>query len=323
MPDRPAPPAVRRARALAACAGALLLAGCGVRLETPPPAEPVADAVEVARQDAAVDAARLATTATRAAGEDRGTAELELVTQISREHLTALGGVWRAWPGGAPTDVPTTDVPTGPPVADPGPGDVLALLTDAAGRAREDALATSDEPARAVLASVAVARDRAAVRLAAALGTEAPPTAAAPLSTDALLARGVDGPTLLVLDQARYAYETVAARSDGDRRQEAAGRADHLQQLVDAAIAAGAPDGRLAVYDLPGATGPLSPEQAAAVDAEQRLLEHWIFSLGLAGAGARPALLDAAGYAAAQVERWGGTLPALPGLTAGPPTDQG
>ncbi|WP_152196506.1 DUF4439 domain-containing protein [Georgenia subflava] len=320
-PDRPAARARgRRARrAAVALLAAAVLAGCGVRLDSAPPEEPAPDAVEELRQEAAVDAATIAATVAEITSEDEATAALlERVAADAGAHLGALGGVWVAWPEGAPEDVETSDVVTTPPVPEPGAADLLTLLADGAAEARSGALQAPTDELAALLASVAVSRSRSATALAAVLGTEPPAGTAAPLDPQGLLARGVDGPTLLVLDQARYAFETVAARTEGAARERATTRAIQLRSLVDAAVAAGAPDVRLGFYDLPGpdAAAGLSAEQAAAVDAEERLLEHWLFSLGVAAPDARAALLDAAAHAAAEVEAWGGTLRALPGLAA-------
>lgn len=310
---RPRPRVV--AGTLALVAGAALLGGCGVRLESPPPTPPVPDAVEEVRQDGAVDAATIATTVAEVTGAEGEVAEvLERVAEQARTHADALGGVWEAWPGGAPEGVTTAPVRTDPPVADPAPQDVLDLLTAGAADARAASLASPDDAVAAVLASVSIARSHAAADLAGALGEDLGPAAGAELSPDALVARGSDGPTLLVLDQARHAFETVAARSTGTSREAAAGRAAHLQLLVDTALADGAPDRRPGVYDLPDATDDLSAEQAAAVDAESRLLAHWVFSITLTGPEQRESLLAAAELAAGQVRAWGGTLEELPGL---------
>lgn len=316
LPPRPRAPRRRRRTVLTGVLAALSLAGCGVRLETPPPVAPSPDAAEELRQEAAAEAATIAATVSEVTADP---ATAELLGRVGAEagaHLEALGGVWVAWPGGAPEGAvapepaPTTAVP------DAGPDDVLALLTEGAADAREGALAAPTDELAAVLAAVSLSRAGAAADVAAATGAPAPEVSAAPLSREGLLARGVDGPTLEVLDEARFAYETVAARSEGGAREAAQARAAHLQSLVDLAVEEGAPDERLGVYDLPGADGEagLSAEQAAIVDAESRLLEHWVFSLGLVGPEARAPLVDAAADSARRVVDAGGTLPALPGL---------
>lgn len=309
----------RRRRVTVALSGllaALSLAGCGLRLETPPPVAPSPDTAEELRQDAAAGAATIAATVSDVTAE--GTTA-ELLTRIGAEadaHLDALGGVWVAWPDGPPEGAVAPAPPPTGAVPEPDAADVLGLLTTGAADAREGAVAAPTEDLAAVLAAVSLSRAHGAAQVAAATGAPAPESAAAPLTREALLVRGVDGPTLRVLDQARFAYETVAARSEGTARESAVSRADHLQSLVDLAVEEGAPDERLAVYDLPGRDeeAGLSAEQAAVVDAESRLLEHWVFSLGLVGPDGRGALVDAAADSARRLVGAGGTLPALPGL---------
>lgn len=314
-PARPRPHARTVAGTLALVAATALLGGCGVRLESPPPTAPVPDAVEQVRQDGAIDAATIARTVAEVTAAEGEVAEiLDRVAAQARTHADALGGVWVAWPDGAPEGVTTAPVSTDPPVAAPEARDVLDLLTAGAADAREASLASPDDAVAAVLASVSISRSHTAADLAAAVGEDLAPAAGAALTPDALRARGSDGPTLLVLDQARHAFETVAARSTGATRQAAAARASHLQLLVDTALADGAPDRRPGVYALPDATDDLSAEQAAAVDAESRLLEHWVFSITLTGPEEREALVAAAELAAGQVRAWGGTLEDLPGL---------
>lgn len=300
------PAAARRwATALAA---ALVLTGCGVRLDTAPPEVPTADAAEEVRQDEAVLAQTLARDVPRITATDPAIAtQLEVVAAQAQAHADALGGVWEPWPDGAPEDVmvPEIDAPASPTT----PEDVLDLLVSGAASAREAALTTSDAELAATLAATAIARAAAAAGLGAVLGMPVTAPDAAPLSREALLARGADGPTVLVLDSARYALETVAARSSGEVRQAMRERAVALRSLVDTALAAGAPDGRLAAYDL-GA----EDDAGAVVAAQTRLLEHWLFSLTLVAPGERSDLVAAAQDAADQVSAWGGTLCALPGL---------
>lgn len=174
---RPAPVRSPRARALAAVLAlgtAALLSGCGLRLETDPPAEPAPDAAELVRRDAVDDALALAAAADAAGpGADEAVAGvLGLVSSTAASQVEALGGVYDSGLADAPGATPS---PT-PSATDPAatPADVLALLGDAASGARADARAT-DEPGLArLLASVAASRAQLTDRLAAALGTEAP-----------------------------------------------------------------------------------------------------------------------------------------------------
>ncbi|WP_127130734.1 DUF4439 domain-containing protein [Georgenia sp. SYP-B2076] len=327
--NRPRALSRRGTRAAATVAAAALLAGCGVRLDTPPPAVPTPDAVEVLRQDAAVDAATITGTVSEITDADPAVAAaLRDAAADAQSHSTALGGVWMAWPEGAPAGVATPEVSTAAPTAEPTARDALTLVREGAASARAGALEADDDALAAVLAAVSISRADAAADLAAALGEPAAASAGAPMTAEDLRGVGVDGVTVRVLDSARYSLETVAARSKGAAREDAAERATYLQGLVDAAIAAGAPDERMGAYDLTGpltgpggvegadvATGPsLSAEQNLAVAAEQVLLAHWTYLLGRADPGHREALVAAAEDAAARVHAWGGTLPALPGL---------
>ena len=331
----------RRARAAAALACAALLAGCGVRLDTPPPGAPSPDAIEALRQDEAVNAATIAQTVSQITAADPAvSAQLQAAAADAGAHAEALGGVWVAWPEGAPTGVATPEVSTAAPVAEPGALDVLTLLRDGAASARTGALQADDDALAAALLAVSISRGQGAAGLSAALGKDDTASAGSPLTAEDLLEHGAGGPTLLVLDSARFALETVAARSQGVARTTAAGQADHLQDLVDAAIAAGAPDERMGAYDFgaqpgdggvvdgraPAADGAgrgavaaaggvdLTPEQTLAVAAQERLLEHWTHVAAGAGPGIREPLVAAAEDAATQVRAWGGTLPAMPGL---------
>lgn len=180
---RPARARSRRARAVAgvvAIGAVALLAGCGLRLETDPPAEPVPDAAEQVRRDAVDDALALASAADAAtAGADESVAGvLGLVSSTAADQVVALGGVYESGlpdpEGPTPSPTPTA---TGTPAA---PSDVLALLGDAASEARAGARAADDPGMARLLASVAASRAQLTDRLAAALGTEAPAVDAEP-----------------------------------------------------------------------------------------------------------------------------------------------
>ncbi|QZN84541.1 DUF4439 domain-containing protein [Cellulomonas sp. C5510] len=180
---RPGPARSRRVRALAgvlALGTAALLSGCGLRLETDPPAEPAPDAAEQVRRDAVDDALALVDAAGAAtSGADEAVAVvLGLVSSTAADQVAALGGVYESGlpePGGATQ--PPTPTATGPAA---GPADVLALLGDAASEARAGAR-TADDPGLArLLAAVAASRAQLTDRLAAALGTEPPVVDAEP-----------------------------------------------------------------------------------------------------------------------------------------------
>ncbi|MFC0715660.1 DUF4439 domain-containing protein [Cellulomonas biazotea] len=167
----------RRVAALAAGLVTLVvaLAGCGVRLETPPPVEPSPDAVEQVRGRTVDDALALAADAR--ALLDAGAAEpvaavLADVVAFGEQHAQQLGGVYDS---GLPDPTPSAS-PTATSV-DPAPvevGQVLADLATDAGRALDDADAVTDGPLARLVGSVGTARGELATRLAAALGVPAP-----------------------------------------------------------------------------------------------------------------------------------------------------
>jgi hypothetical protein len=157
----------RRRRALAlAVAAALLLGGCGLRLETPPPAEPVPDALEIVRRTAVSDALFVAdqadvAVATLAGRRPQLTAELERVAADSREQADQLGGTYDS--GLEPTRSPAqSPSPSDPTVA---PEEVLAALVDASGRSRIASQSTEDGPLARLLASIGAAQAVSAVRV--------------------------------------------------------------------------------------------------------------------------------------------------------------
>jgi len=179
----PRPARSRRARALAGLlvlGTAALLAGCGLRLETDPPAEPVPDAAEQARRDTVSDALALADAADDAlAGADAGTAAvLGIVSSTATDQVETLGGVYDSGlaepDGSTPSPTPSATAPAATAA------DVLTLLGDAASAARADARDAEEPGLARLLAAVAASRAQLTDRLAAALGTEAPAVDAEP-----------------------------------------------------------------------------------------------------------------------------------------------
>lgn len=159
----------RRAALAAALLVALVTTGCGVRLESPPVAEPVPDSLEVVRRTAVSDALLVAERADGALervprGRERLVAELTRIVVDSESQAAELGGEYDS--GLA------TDDPAGTPEASASEGpatvpDVVASLADAAARSRTAAGTTTDGPLARLLASVGAAQTVSATRLAA------------------------------------------------------------------------------------------------------------------------------------------------------------
>ncbi|PFG42774.1 uncharacterized protein DUF4439 [Isoptericola jiangsuensis] len=162
----PAPARRRRGAALGAVLLTLALAGCGLRLETPPPAEPVPDALEIVRRTAVSDALYVAEQAESAVvtldgRRARLAAELERVADDSREQAAELGGEYAS---GLEVQAPVSGSPE-PSAAPVEPGDVVTALVEASGRSRVAAGTTADGPLARLLASVGAAQAVSAARV--------------------------------------------------------------------------------------------------------------------------------------------------------------
>lgn len=293
----------RRVRVLVAAAVALLLAGCGLRLETPEPDPLVPDAQEVLRADSAADAADLRAWATEAAigAPLEVAAVLERVAEASEAHHEAFGGTYVPFPDATPTPTPTP-TPAGPPPATP--ADVLAGLVEGAAEARADAEAVPDGSIARLLASVSVARALLADALATALGTVAGPTVVFVVPES--VPEGVTTQEVAVLVQSEdatgLAWEVTAARSLDAERDLAAARAtthrDRSQAWAEAAgIAGSGADPRRSSYTLPEVLGDLQALPEARLEAlgevEAALATSYMSLVANALPGARGVLMDA------------------------------
>ncbi|MGM7421461.1 DUF4439 domain-containing protein [Cellulosimicrobium sp. ES-005] len=275
-PGRTPRPGGRLLAAVTVLATGVLTAGCGLRLETPPPTEPSPDAVEVLRAGAVDDAlaiADLVADVTPGVTDPATLAALADVATFAGQHVDALGGVYDS--GLGDLDLPgDDDPPQGPPPGDddeaagdetpaggegtddgspdaPGTGgdvattdDVVVALVEAAQRTGASADASTDAGLARLLASVAASDHVSARRLAALTGsaaadglaTTAPPVEESPA--------GIGAPDLATLveseDAAGYAYEVRAAQSEGDARTAAVARAaEHRARGQAWALAAG------------------------------------------------------------------------------------
>jgi len=348
---RPEPAArARRAVALLLAAVVALVAGCGVRLETPPPALPSPGLDEQVRARGVADAQRLQDLASRllaAGAQDDGlAATLEDVAVFSARHAEELGGVWD--PGVAtPTPTPTA----GPgPTTPPGVVDLLEALVAGTEHALADADAAGDGRLARLVAAVGASRADLCRRLAAAASLPVPDVAAVPepgVGTDLAPARepgdGDEGdddasgtpepspsataagllegeldPLVLAHDQAGYGYEVLAARWTGAARQRAAAAATRHRALAQAwaqvAGVEGTPDDpRRVAYALP-VLDTTKQKRALARDLESAVADATSVLVAEASPGTRAVLLDGLRRATADAQTWGAAPVAFPGM---------
>lgn len=172
------------------------------------------------------------------------------LAQDATAQAQALGGMWQPWPSDAPTDLPTA---TALATATPGTTAtaLLSILADGVAQAREDLSHPDllDHAQALATASVAVAWARDAASLAAALGVDLPRSVTGRARTSAPTeATQAAGSLLACYDEARYAMEEVAARSQGTERDRPASDAMTARAVVSALVAAGVPETRLGAY---------------------------------------------------------------------------
>lgn len=337
----------------------LALSGCGVRLDGPAPAEPVPDADEISRQAMVADVVAVHDGAEQVLAllppESAEATSLAQVMTFAQLHDDALGGVYDSGldhgtddtaqsqtelePGTVPTD--GTEAPAGTDATDPAApaptqpvpatsaGDVVALLTQSAARAR-GSLVTPTDPALARLyASIAAsqldsARDLAA-RTGVALVVPEAFTTAMP-QTLPLHLSAADLTTLVRSeDAAGYAYEVMAARLADDARARALARADVHRDRAQvwaelASLDATSTDPREFAYTIPpaadGGSALASPETMAAlaVDLESTLATTYATLTGVVDADSRAAMADLLVDSAGAARQWGAPLVAFPGM---------
>lgn len=303
------------------------LTGCGLRLETPPPAALVPDESETVRARTVTDALAILDAAQRAATSDLDPAVAVLVPQVvaaAQVHAEAFGGVYQPFPSASPSPSPSPVRTATPPPASVAA--VVTLLREAADRARADADLVTDPATARLLASVAVSRTLHAEALAAAVGEPAAPlvavSAAVPPTAPAGLAAGDLAVLVVGHDALGLAWEVRAARTTDAERAAAAARAQAHRAAaqawaVAAEIAGTGLDPRRAAYDLPPAlTDPAADPAAAPAELaslEGLLAADYATAVAQASPGGRDplvtGLLDAARAATASVP-----VPTLPGL---------
>ncbi|MBO9553770.1 DUF4439 domain-containing protein [Cellulomonas sp.] len=299
------------------------LAGCGVRLETPPPAEPSPDAVEQVRARTVDDALQLEADATAllaAAPPEAVQAVLTDVVTFSTAHAEQLGGEYVS---GLPTPTPTS-TPSAPPA--PTLETLLADLATAEQAAAADADAVTDGDLARLVASVSVARSELAARLSAATALPVPQEQADDSAPAPTPTTGADGPTVadldalaLVHDQAGFGLEVVAAKLSGDQRSAAqSSAAQHRSESDDWARASGsagtAQDPRRAAYTLPTGMDDPAVAQGTARSLESSVADTYATVVARVPAGMRAPYVDGLRRATVAARAWGATPVAFPGL---------
>ncbi|PFG35946.1 uncharacterized protein DUF4439 [Flavimobilis soli] len=326
-----------RLRRLAAAAAVVaVLTGCGVRMETPSPTQPVPDAVEAARRAAVQDVvdveaqarATIAALPADAKGDEKRAVErkrdnLQAILDDSTAHLAALGGQYVS--GLLDADgVPLPAEPT-PADAEPGSQQTVDRLVQSYARAR-GALATQEDDAVArLMASVAVAQLTRAQTLAAAGGDTLPETdAPASAQVPDALPEGVDVdadllPLIAAEDAAGYAYEVLSARVTEAERVAARTRAAQHRARAEAwarlaEVDGTAQDPREVAYALPD--GVLAdPVDTSGLHAlETGLATSYATLVAEVAPELRTAMLDLLTDSYGAALTWGATPVAFPGL---------
>ncbi|MEV0893382.1 DUF4439 domain-containing protein [Promicromonospora sp. NPDC050262] len=326
---------------------AIILSGCGLRLETPPPTEPVPDAAEVLRRTAVADALLVADQASTAATSDGIRADVEAELTVIAETATAqaeeLGGEYDSGLG----DIVAEDSGSSPSATtrEPTPRAVVVSLGDAATRTRAAADQAPSGPLGRLLASISTSQTQHARTLAQLTGADGPalppteipePADAAPEPSEgdegsatpasakeeetAVLPTGLAAEDLSALilaeDTAAYALEVRAAQADEPIRTQAHERAVvHRARAQDWAVAAGTDgtdqDPRRVAYAVPG-TDITTTDLAR--DLENGLAQNYASLVGIAEPGTRAVLVALLTDSTLAGARWGAPAVPFPGM---------
>lgn len=305
--------------AVLACA---LLAGCGVRLDSPAPGPRTPSADEVARAAtvtellAVQDQARRTLRAGAHAGVDTAVRHqlTDLVARVDTQ-VEALGGVYE---GPAPT-ARTTSSPaaTGTPRPATVAGVVSRLATDDA-HARARLARIGDPHLARLVAQVGTSQALAARTLARTAHLSAPRAAATlPARVPATLPAGARASSVATLvtseDGAGYVLEVLAARASGSQRASLVARAAlhraRAQAWADAAGLSGTPDD-------PRRTAYTVPAKNAARTVESGLVAQYATLLDTLGPDGRTPVADLLTDAARAAADAGAATTALPGSPA-------
>lgn len=239
------------------------LAGCGLRIDTPPDALPELDAGQagisaVSRAEAAINAGseKMAEDASLTPGVR---ATIGTVRDLSATRLATLGGVWQPWPQGTPEG------------ADPGPQpshtpssveDLVQLLVDTAATSCQAGARAPHANDAQLLTALCAAQQLDASHVAGAAGSKLPEPKVPvdepagtnpegltePLADQKNLQKLIEAQT--ALDFARFRMDVAAAHLSGNDRQWALQRADSLAWDVQSLVDGGVEDMRAGQYAL-------------------------------------------------------------------------
>lgn len=323
--------------ALATLLALALLAACGLRTETPPPAAPSPDATEQVRARTVADAQSLAQAARALSSTPAGRAKpvaavLADVASFSDQHAAQAGGTYVS---GLPGSTASPTASTSPAVPDVHA--LLARLAAAGTTALTDADQVDDGGLARLVASIGTSRAELTTRLAKAAGLPAPavapatsptatpqatppvsPAASPAPSPTAVPAQALDA-LALAHDQAGYGFEVIAAKLSGDRRTAArAAAASHRSESERWARASGsdgtAQDPRRASYALPSGLDDPSAAVALGRTLETAVADAYANAVAEASAGERRPFLDGLRAATTAAGTWGATPVPFPGL---------
>lgn len=239
------------------------LAGCGLRIDTPPDALPELDAGQagisaVSRAEAAINAGseKMADDASLTPGVR---AAIGTVRDLSATRLAALGGVWQPWPQGTPEGADPGPQPS------PTPGsveDLLQLLVDTAATSCQAGARAPQANDAQLLTALCAAQQLDASHVAGAAGSKLPEPK---VPVDEPAGTNPKGPTEPLADQknlqklkeaqtaldfARFRMDVAAAHLSGNDRQWALQRADSLAWDVQSLVDGGVEDVRAGQYAL-------------------------------------------------------------------------
>ena len=224
-----------------------VLAAMGARFDNQNATPDSPSTAEVARQDVAELAAIAQSSATSLASADANNETFATVAAGAAEITDVLGGVWVAWPSGAPSGYTNDPVNTAAP-ADVTSADLVSQLvglSDAALSASDNA-AQSD---RATYNAVALLSRFLAIDLANTEGVDSP--GCWDFTINAAGSAAASETTLEVADAARQWFETDASNMAVGDRDDQLARIDSVSRFEEAILETGTKDSREAFAAYP------------------------------------------------------------------------